>query len=69
MLEFALEQTMALHDWRVLKLEREVWRSVDLLSMGRQAAFLRKKYYSNFFDPSLLVSKVSMWLPNQLIPG
>jgi cytochrome c oxidase subunit 1 len=40
-----------------------------MLMLGRQSAFFRAKFYSNFYNPSHLVSKVSTWLPNQLIPG
>jgi hypothetical protein len=49
-----------LQDWRLLKLEREVWRTVDMLTLARQSAFYRKKFYSNFYDPASLVSKVSV---------
>lgn len=47
-------------DWRSLKLEREVWRTVDMLTMAKQSGYYRKKYYSNFYDPASLVSKVSI---------
>lgn len=40
-----------------------------MLTMARQSSFYRKKFYSNFYDPASLISKVSIWLPNQLIPG
>jgi len=50
----------ALQDWRFLKLEREIWRTADMLTMARQSAFYRKKFYSNFYDPASLISKVSI---------
>jgi len=56
-------------DWRELRLERDVWRSSDDLSIARRHWQLRKKYYANFYEPESLISKVSIWLPNHLIPG
>jgi hypothetical protein len=50
----------ALQDWRFLKLEREVWRTIDMLTLARQSSFYRKKFYSNFYDPASLASKVSI---------
>jgi hypothetical protein len=47
-------------DWRELKLERELWRSLDLLGLSRQPAFFRRKYYANFFEPASLASRVSI---------
>jgi heme/copper-type cytochrome/quinol oxidase subunit 1 len=58
-----------LMDWRGLKLEREVWRSLDLLSQSRQSLTFRRKFYADLFEPTSVASKVSTWLPNQLIPG
>jgi cytochrome c oxidase subunit 1 len=58
-----------LNDWRELKFEREIWRSVDDLSAARKHWLFRKKYYSNFYEPSSLINKVSIWMPNHLIPG
>jgi len=63
------EQASFLADWRTLRLEREVWRSCDLLTMGRLSAGARRKYYANLFEPTSLANKVSIWMPNQLIPG
>jgi hypothetical protein len=48
-----------LQDWRELKLEREVWRSLDLLSQSRQSLSFRRKYYADLFEPTALTSKVS----------
>jgi len=56
-------------DWRELRLERDVWRSIDDLSIARRHWLLRKKYFSNFYEPETLISKVSIWLPNHLIAG
>jgi hypothetical protein len=56
-------------DWRELKLEREVWRTLDLLTVARQQAGYRRKFYSNFFEPARLASQVTVWLPSRLIPG
>lgn len=56
-------------DWRALKLERELWRSADFLGQGLQTFLFRRRYYTNLFSPSTLVNKVSIWLPNNLIPG
>jgi cytochrome c oxidase subunit 1 len=56
-------------DWRALKLERELWRSADFLGQGLQTFWFRRRYYTNLFSPSTLVNKVSIWLPNNLIPG
>jgi len=58
-----------LADWRELKLEREVWRSLDLLTHGRQALVFRRKYYADLFEPAAMTSKVSTWMPNHLIAG
>jgi heme/copper-type cytochrome/quinol oxidase subunit 1 len=58
-----------LMDWRTLKLEREIWRSLDFLSQARQASVFRRKFYTELFDPTSSVSKVSTWLPNQLLAG
>jgi len=58
-----------LNDWRTLKLERELWRSIDNLSTARKHWLLRKRYYANFHAPATLINKVSIWLPNHLIPG
>ena len=58
-----------LFDWQELHLEREVWRSADDLSIARRHWQLRKLYFANFFEPDTLINKVSIWLPNQLIPG
>jgi len=58
-----------LNDWRELKLEREIWRSVDTLSGARHHLLFRKKYYSNFYEPTSLLNKVSTWLPNHLLAG
>jgi heme/copper-type cytochrome/quinol oxidase subunit 1 len=56
-------------DWRELKLEREVWRSLDMLNLSRQQLNFRKKYYADLFQPASITNKVSTWLPNHLIPG
>jgi heme/copper-type cytochrome/quinol oxidase subunit 1 len=56
-------------DWRALKLERELWRSSDFLGQGLQTFWFRRRYYTNLMSPSTLVNKVSIWLPNNLIPG
>lgn len=56
-------------DWRGLKLEREMWRSSDFLGQGLQTFWHRRRYYTNLLSPSTLVNKVSIWLPNHLIPG
>ena len=64
-----LEQCDMLSDWRALKLEREVWRSIDDLTTARQHWLERKRTYSYFYQPSTIINKVSIWLPNQLIPG
>ena len=56
-------------DWRELKLEREVWRSSDFLGQGLQTFWYRRRYYTNLLSPSTLVNKVSIWMPNHLIPG
>jgi len=56
-------------DWRGLKLERELWRSSDFLGQGLQTFWHRRRYYTNLLSPSTLVNKVSIWLPNHLIPG
>ncbi len=48
-----------LQDWRELKLEREVWRSLDLLGLGRQSLAFRQKYYADLFEPASMTSKVS----------
>ena len=58
-----------LQDWRELKLEREVWRSLDLLGQSRQSLSFRRKYYAELFEPASMTSKVSTWMPNHLIPG
>lgn len=58
-----------LQDWRELKLEREVWRSLDLLGQSRQSLSFRRKYYAELFEPASMTSKVSSWMPNHLIPG
>ncbi len=34
-----------------------------------QTFWYRRRYYTNLFSPSTLVNKVSIWLPNHLIPG
>lgn len=57
------------NDWRALKLEREVWRTVDMLSLAKQQLTFRKKFYADLFNPASLTNKVSTWLPNHLIPG
>jgi len=46
-------------DWRELKLEREVWRTLDMLSTARQSLTFRKKYYADLFEPASITSKVS----------
>ena len=56
-------------DWRGLKLEREMWRSSDFLGQGLQTFWYRRRYYTNLLSPSSLVNKVSIWMPNHLIPG
>jgi cytochrome c oxidase subunit I len=56
-------------DWRTLKLERELWRSADFLGQGLQTFWFRRRYYTHLLSPSTLVNKVSIWLPNHLIPG
>lgn len=56
-------------DWRALKLERELWRSADFLGQGLQTFLFRRRYYTDLLSPSTLVNKVSIWLPNHLIPG
>ena len=56
-------------DWRALKLERELWRSSDFLGQGLQTFWHRRRYYTNLLSPSTLVNKVSIWMPNHLIPG
>lgn len=58
-----------LADWRELKLEREVWRSVDLLGLVREGVLGRQKYYSGFYEPAAAASHASAWSPNKLIPG
>jgi heme/copper-type cytochrome/quinol oxidase subunit 1 len=59
----------AISDWRGLKLEREMWRSSDFLGQGLQTFWFRRRYYTNLLSPSTLVNKVSIWMPNHLIPG
>jgi hypothetical protein len=49
-----------LNDWRELRLEREIWRSIDDLAAARKHWLFRKKYYSNFYEPTSLISKVSI---------
>jgi hypothetical protein len=49
-----------LNDWRQLKLERELWRSIDDLSTARKHWLLRKRYYANFYAPASLINKVSI---------
>jgi len=56
-------------DWRELKLEREVWRSLDMLNASRRQLNFRKKYYADLFEPASVTNKVSTWMPNNLIPG
>jgi hypothetical protein len=58
-----------LNDWRDLKLEREIWRSADDLATARKHWLLRKRYYASFYEPTSLINKVSIWMPNHLIPG
>lgn len=55
------EETLTglLQDWRELKLEREVWRSLDLLGQSRQSLSFRRKYYAELFEPASMTSKVS----------
>lgn len=65
----ALSNSEIAMDWRGLKLERELWRSADFLGQGLQAFWFRRRYYTTLFSPSTLVNKVSIWLPNHLIPG
>lgn len=65
----ALWRADYLNDWRELKLEREIWRSIDSLAGARNHLMFRKKYYSNFYEPGSLINKVSTWLPNHLLPG
>jgi len=48
-----------LADWRELKLEREVWRSLDFILLNSAGLFNRRRYYTDFFEPSLFTSKVS----------
>lgn len=56
-------------DWQEIKFEREIWRSADDMSIARRHWLMRKKYFANFYEPETLISKVSIWLPNHLIPG
>jgi hypothetical protein len=58
-----------LKDWQELKFEREVWRSLDSLGLGRRHWVERQHYYANFYSPSSTVNKISTWVPNHLIPG
>jgi hypothetical protein len=58
-----------LKDWQELKFEREVWRSLDSLGLGRRHWVERQHYYANFYSPSATVNKISTWVPNHLIPG
>jgi cytochrome c oxidase subunit 1 len=58
-----------LADWRELKFEREVWRSLDFLHLGHSRLSYRRKYYANFFEPASTLSKLSAWAPGRLIPG
>lgn len=55
----ALWRVDYLNDWRELKLEREVWRSIDSLASARGHLLFKKKYYSTFYEPTSLVNKVS----------
>lgn len=58
-----------LNDWRCLKFEREIWRSIDNLSLARKHWLSRSKFYSSFYSPASFINKVSIWMPNHLIPG
>ena len=62
-------QAALVADWRELKLEREVWRSLDFLLLNTVSLVKRHRYYTDFFEPSFMTSKVSTWLPNHLLPG
>jgi cytochrome c oxidase subunit 1 len=46
-----------------------MWRSADFLGQGLQTFWFRRRYYTTLLSPSTLVNKVSIWLPNNLIPG
>lgn len=48
-----------LADWRELKLEREVWRSADMLGMARQDTLRRKHFYAGFYEPASIASHAS----------
>ena len=39
------------------------------MGQGLQTFWFRRRYYTNLFSPSTLINKVSIWLPNNLIPG
>lgn len=53
-------QQSFLMDWRELKLEREVWRSLDMLNLGQQAVYARRRYYTPLLEPAATLSKVSV---------
>lgn len=55
----AITDTEYLNDWRALKLEREVWRSVDTLGSARRHWLFRQKHYSTFYEPATMINKVS----------
>jgi len=46
-------------DWRELRLEREVWRSLDLLNSSRVSQTHRPRFYSSLYSPALTSLKVS----------
>lgn len=54
-----LIQTDYLNDWRALKLEREVWRSLDTLTAAKRHWHLRQHYYTQLTEPQALINKVS----------
>ncbi len=62
-------QSTLLSDWRELKLEREVWRTLDMLTLQAQSSQQRRRYYTDFVQAAGVTSKVSTWLPNHLLPG
>lgn len=47
-------------DWRTLKLEREVWRSIDWLTTAKRHWFVGRQTYANFFEPAASTGKVSI---------
>lgn len=48
-----------LGDWRELKLEREVWRSLDTLALQATQLRARARYYTTYFENKAATLKVS----------